>query len=130
MDSRRAQADALLSELRKGPQQGTSTTMAYAEPLYGQLKSAHESGVLDVLHRLLDNEQEGALRRASKRSLTKRTAHGIIMDAFRTFQEIIADLHEARSLTAATNAIIGHGRAAYLGIVLVVCSLFAIVFIP
>lgn len=101
---------------------------AFDESLYDKLMSAKERGVLDVLHRVLDDDAELRAHEAREGTLLRLPLHAIVMQAFRSLRDIVADLWEARSFNAAYAAVAADGRAKFVGVLLVLASLAGLVF--
>ena len=120
IDPKRHQADALRTAIQKmGP---------FDESLYEKATLSKEKGVLDVMHRVLDDDKERREHDDHERSLIRRPLHVIIMDAFQVIREILADVSEAKTFTAACLAFSSEGRPAYLGVLLLMATLLAIIF--
>jgi hypothetical protein len=100
----------------------------YDESLYDKLTIAKEKGILDVLHRVLDDDAEQRARDDSKQSLIKRPIHIILGDAFRVLREILVDLAESRRLSHVVRTFTKDGRPAYIGILLFLGALLAYMF--
>ena len=120
VDPKREEADALRSAIQKmGP---------FDESLYEKATLSKEKGVIDVIHRVLDDDAEKRQLDDKERSLIRRPLHVVIMDAFRVCREISADLSEAKTMSAACLAFSSDGRPAYIGVLLLIATLFLIVF--
>ena len=87
-----------------------------------------DTETLDVMHRVLDDDKERREHDDHERSLIRRPLHVIIMDAFQVIREILADVSEAKTFTAACLAFSSEGRPAYLGVLLLMATLLAIIF--
>jgi hypothetical protein len=121
LDPRLAEADDIRGAIRK--------MGAFDESLYDRLTSAKERGVLDIMHRVLDDDAERRAHDVSQKALLSRPLHVVIMDAFRTLRDIVADLSEARSVAAAYTAVAANGRAKYIGVLLILAALSGLVFL-
>lgn len=119
-DPKREEADELRQAIQK--------MGAFDESLYDKLMISKEKGVIDVLHRVLDDDKERRAHDNTERSLIRRPLHVIIMESFRVIRDILSDLMEAKSIDDFVKVFTRDGRLAYIGVLLMLVSLSIIVF--
>lgn len=114
----RPEADELRRVIRK--------MGAYDESLYEKLMQAREKGVLDVLHRVLDDDEARRALDERTPSILGRPLHATVMHAFGVLREVFSDLQEAQSSSQVYSALVIDGRAKYIGIVVVLFSVLSL----
>ena len=139
----RAEADALRAAILAAaglpagfsPRIREDGATATRDSLYERAMLARERDALDVLHRVLDDDAERRAHEASTGRDTgvgtlSRPLHVVLMNAFRTLNEIAADLAEARwRPRAVARAFVAEGRATHVGVLLALGAVVALVFL-
>ncbi len=101
----------------------------YDESLYEKLIQAREKGVLDVVHRVLDDDAQQRQLAKEQKSLAAQPLHVLVLESFRVIRGIVLDMRDVRSLADIIQVLTYEKRSKFIGVFLIFIALVGLVII-
>lgn len=99
----------------------------YDESLYEKLMQSREKGVLDVIHRVLDDDAQQRELSKSQKNLVSQPLHVLILESFRVVRGIMLDFRDVRSLADVIQVLTFEKRPKFIGVFIVFIAIMGLI---